>query len=269
VIGAARASLVAVRVANEVEADATPSTNSATTELASLREEGYVAGGGWRDRCVPVAREAGGTAPAAVAVSTADGAAVVARTWDGGEAADVRCGAKGGWREDCVRGANEARGTASVTVAEWTADGAAVMARTGDRGEAVDVTWGVKGRGREDCVRGANEARGTASSAVAASTAGGAADGARTRDEGAFDGKDWGGRGTTGTVDGGADLAAGGNDHTVAIRRENGVKRWAVEPAGTAAVAIAGDRLGAPSSSPVTPYVRWFVLILFGRGASV
>jgi len=202
-------------------------------------------------------------------VSTADGAAVVARTWDGGEAADVRCGAKGGWREDCVRGANEARGTASVTVAEWTADGAAVMARTGDRGEAVDVTWGVKGRGREDCVRGANEARGTASSAVAASTAGGAADGARTRDEGAFDGKDWGGRGTTGTVDGGADLAAGGNDHTVAIRRENGVKRWAVEPAGTAAVAIAGDRLGAPSSSPVTPYVRWFVLILFGRGASV
>ena len=170
---------------------------------------------------------------------------------------------------DCMRGANAAIGIPSGAIAASTAGGAADGARAGNWEELVDGGWGVKGGWRVECVRGANAAIGTPSSAIAASTAGRAADRARKWDEGVVDGVGWGGGGTTEAADVTADRVAGGSDQTVAIRRENGVKRLVLDPAGTVAVAVTGDRSGPPPLSPAPPRVRRIVLSLSaGCGAS-
>jgi len=317
VVGVALTSLAAATAADEDEAAATRSTNFPKTELPRFREEGLMEGGGLREKVVPEASVARGTAPDAVSASTANCAAVVAGTSDWREGAGESWWVKGGWKEDCVRGASEARGTASDAIVASTTGGAADTTRTGSGGEAVEVRWWVEGGAKGDCVRGANEARGTASDAIVASTAGGAAettrtgsggeavevrwwvkggakgdcvrganedggteadaiagstasgavDRARTTDEAAVDGfGSWVGRAAA-AVDAEAELATGGNDQTLAMRRENGVKRWVVEPAETVAVFVTGDRSRARPPSPVPPSVRWNVLSFFvGQG---
>ena len=242
VVGVARTSLAAATAADEDEAAATRSTNFPKTELPRFREEGLMEGGGLREKVVPEANVARGTAPDAVSASTANCVAVVAGTSDWREAAGESWWVKGGWKEDCVRGANEARGTASDAIVASTAGGAADTTRTGSGGEAVEVRWWVEGGAKGDCVRGANEDGRTEADAIAGSTASGAVDRARTTDEAAVDGfGSWVGRAAA-AVDAEAELATGGNDQTLAMRRENGVKRWVVEPAETVAVFVTGDR---------------------------
>ena len=267
VVGVALTSLAAATAADEDEAAATRSTNFPKTELPRFREEGLMEGGGLREKVVPEASVARGTAPDAVSASTANCAAVVAGTSDWREGAGESWWVKGGWKEDCVRGASEARGTASDAIVASTTGGAADTTRTGSGGEAVEVRWWVEGGAKGDCVRGANEDGGTEADAIAGSTASGAVDRARTTDEAAVDGfGSWVGRAAA-AVDAEAELATGGNDQTLAMRRENGVKRWVVEPAETVAVFVTGDRSRARPPSPVPPSVRWNVLSFFvGQG---
>ena len=156
----------------------------------------------------------------------------------------------------CGRGAKPAIGTPSGVIAASTAGETADGARTGAWGEFVDGWWEVQGAWRVECVRGTNAAIGTRSSAIPASTASGAAVRARKRYTGVVDGVGWGKGGTTEAVDITADRVAGGNDETVAIRRENGVKQLVLDPAWAVAVAVTEDRSGPPQLSPAPPSVR-------------
>jgi len=176
---------------------------------------------------------------------------------------------EGGKREGCARGANKAGGATSSAIAAPTVCGAADTARTWGEGPGEEGGWRAVGGGKLGRVRGANEARGTASGAIAATTACGAAVTARTWGEGPAVGGGRGEGGALGAANAGVDVAAGGKDHTVGIRRENNVERRDGGPVGACADDVAVETFCAPPPCAVPPKVRWLIFSFFvGCGVS-